>query len=173
MTQKELATMSERKKYTRVRFETDGIGEFRSRKLVRLLEVLRYELKYAAMYRSFLLDDALLEREDRYTVYSYSISMPQNSVGTCHIFDPTSANMYIPHGYTYVYPCYLASMSSKDVGLRIRVERELREEFQGACMAENKCASEVLREFMKEFAERRQGGKQADLFATLAPREPR
>ena len=38
-------------------------------------------------------------------------------------------------------------MSSKDVGLRIRVERELREAFQGACLAENRNASEVLREF--------------------------
>ena len=34
-------------------------------------------------------------------------------------------------------------MSSKDVGLRIRVERELREAFQGACLAENRNASEI------------------------------
>ena len=31
-------------------------------------------------------------------------------------------------------------MSSKDAGLRIRVERELREAFQGACLAENRSA---------------------------------
>lgn len=55
-------------------------------------------------------------------------------------------------------------MSSKDVGLRIRIDRELREAFQGACISENRKASEVLREFMQMFAEKHQGGMQADLF---------
>lgn len=64
-------------------------------------------------------------------------------------------------------------MSSKDVGLRIRVERELREAFQGACLAENRGASEVLREFMQAFTERQQGGLQADMFTTPAARKPR
>lgn len=57
------------------------------------------------------------------------------------------------------------AMSNKNAGLRIRVERELREAFQGACAAENRRASEVLREFMQSFVERHQGGLQADLFA--------
>lgn len=64
-------------------------------------------------------------------------------------------------------------MPSKDVGLRIRVERELREAFQEACVAENRSASEVLREFMQVFADRHQGGAQPDLFAPLAVRKPR
>jgi hypothetical protein len=64
-------------------------------------------------------------------------------------------------------------MSSKDVGLRIRVERELREAFQGACLAENRNASEVLREFMQAFADRHQGGLQPDMFAAPAARKPR
>jgi hypothetical protein len=64
-------------------------------------------------------------------------------------------------------------MSSKDAGLRIRVERELREAFQGACLAENKKASEVLREFMQVFADRYQGGLQQDLFTSPAVRKPR
>lgn len=64
------------------------------------------------------------------------------------------------------------SMSSKDVGLRIRVEKELREAFQGACMAENRKASEVLREFMQAFANRRQGGLQPDMFATPEAEPP-
>jgi len=38
-------------------------------------------------------------------------------------------------------------MAMKDVGLRIRVERELRSAFRSACAAENRDASEVLREF--------------------------
>lgn len=56
-------------------------------------------------------------------------------------------------------------MATKDAGLRIRVERELREAFRSACTAENRDASEVLREFMRTFAEQRQSGKQPSLFA--------
>ncbi len=55
-------------------------------------------------------------------------------------------------------------MTSKDVGVRIRVDRELREAFQGACAVENRNASDVLREFMQAFADRHQGGLQAALF---------
>lgn len=62
---------------------------------------------------------------------------------------------------------------SKDVGLRIRVAKELREAFQGACRAENRAASEVLREFMQAFADRHQGGRQPDMFAAPATRKPR
>lgn len=52
-----------------------------------------------------------------------------------------------------------------DAGLRIRVERDLREAFRSACAAENRDASEVLREFMRSFADQRQAGKQTSLFA--------
>ncbi len=48
---------------------------------------------------------------------------------------------------------------------RIRVERELREAFEGAYLAENRNASNVLREFMQSYVGRHQGG-QGDLFAT-------
>jgi hypothetical protein len=64
-------------------------------------------------------------------------------------------------------------MLNKDVGLRIRVDRELRKAFQGACMAENRSASEVLREFMQVFADKYQGGLQADMFTVPAARKPR
>lgn len=56
-------------------------------------------------------------------------------------------------------------MSSKDVGLRIRVERELREAFQEVCLTQNRHGSEVLREFMQTYVERHQQG-QGDLFVT-------
>jgi len=62
---------------------------------------------------------------------------------------------------------------SKDAGLRIRVERELREAFQGACLAEKRSASEVLREFMQAYSDRHQGGRQANLFALSVDRKPR
>ncbi len=49
-----------------------------------------------------------------------------------------------------MYP--LATLfSMKDVGLRIRVQRELREQFLDTCKAQDKPAAQVLREFMREY----------------------
>ena len=64
-------------------------------------------------------------------------------------------------------------MSSKDVGLRIRLEKELREAFQVACALENRGASEVLRAFMQAFVDQRHGGLQPDMFPVQASRRPR
>lgn len=68
-------------------------------------------------------------------------------------------------------------MTSKDVGIRIRIEKELRDSFQGACDVENRSASEVLRDFMRSFAEQRVGGMQPSLFpkteVTDKPRKAR
>jgi hypothetical protein len=44
----------------------------------------------------------------------------------------------------------------KDVGLRIRVQRELREKFLEACKAEDKSAAQVLREYMRDYVQDRQ-----------------
>jgi hypothetical protein len=55
-------------------------------------------------------------------------------------------------------------MVTKQVGIRIRVEKQLRDEFQSACLAENRRASEVLREFMRAYAQHHVGGLQASLF---------
>lgn len=58
-------------------------------------------------------------------------------------------------GYTNVYPLgTLLSMKTKDAGLRIRVDRELREAFVAVCRAQDKPAAQVLREFMREYVER-------------------
>lgn len=43
----------------------------------------------------------------------------------------------------------------KDAGLRIRVQRELREQFLDACKAEDKPAAQVIREFMRSYVEQR------------------
>jgi len=70
-------------------------------------------------------------------------------------------------GYTTVYPRgILISMLPKDVGLRIRLQRELRKAFLEACRAEERSASDVLREFMRMYAERSQAGKQGNLFSS-------
>lgn len=55
-------------------------------------------------------------------------------------------------------------MSSKDAGLRIRVEKDLRQAFVDACRAQGMAASEVLREFMRLYAEQQHKGMQSSLF---------
>jgi Ribonuclease G/E len=39
----------------------------------------------------------------------------------------------------------------KDSGLRIRVERELREKFVETCRVQDRPAAQVIREFMKQY----------------------
>ena len=61
MTQKELATLSGMGQSTLARFETGGVAEFGSRKLLRLLEVLGFEMNYVPMQGNFSVVDALAE----------------------------------------------------------------------------------------------------------------
>jgi hypothetical protein len=55
-------------------------------------------------------------------------------------------------------------METKNVGLRIRVDKSLREAFVSACRTEERKASEVLREFMRLYAEQNLNGLQVSLF---------
>lgn len=55
-------------------------------------------------------------------------------------------------------------MAGQDVGIRIRVERQLRDSFQAACASEMRQVSDVLREFMQNFADTHHEGRQASLF---------
>lgn len=48
---------------------------------------------------------------------------------------------------------YTPSMT-KDSGLRIRVQRELRERFIEVCRAQDKPAAQVIREFMRAYVSR-------------------
>lgn len=64
-----------------------------------------------------------------------------------------------------MYPlCYPMPTSLKDSGMRVRVEKELHEAFVQACRAQDRHASDVLRDFMRTFMEKQLQG-QADLFA--------
>ena len=63
LTQKELAALCGIGQSTLARFETGGVAEFGSRKLLRLLEVLGHEMGFVPMKREFTLDDALAERQ--------------------------------------------------------------------------------------------------------------
>lgn len=60
----------------------------------------------------------------------------------------------------------------KDAGIRIRVEKDLREAFVSVCQAADRRASDVLREFMQTYVERHQQG-QGDLFTVGQERRPR
>jgi len=62
-TQKQLGDLSGLAQSTIARFETGGVAEFGSRKLLRLLEILGYELAFKPKKASFTLDDALAERQ--------------------------------------------------------------------------------------------------------------
>lgn len=63
------------------------------------------------------------------------------------------------------------SLRVKDSGLRLRVERDLREDFVTACRGAGRTAAEVLREYMRAYVERSRTG-QKDLFTEERTAEP-
>ncbi len=50
---------------------------------------------------------------------------------------------------------------TKDSGLRIRVQRDLREQFLEVCRAQDKPGAQVIREFMREYITRHEGAQGA------------
>lgn len=55
-------------------------------------------------------------------------------------------------------------MPNKDVGMRIRVQKELRDEFQSICRAQDRPAAQVLREFMRDYVRAHANAIQPSLF---------
>ncbi len=53
---------------------------------------------------------------------------------------------------------------AKDAGLRIRVEKDLREAFVQACKNEGKFASDVIRNYMQSYVEYDVTQRQPDFF---------
>lgn len=62
-------------------------------------------------------------------------------------------------------------LKTKDAGLRLRVEKTLRQEFVDACRAEGRSAAEVLREFMRAYVAQNRATAQRDLFPPSPSRE--
>ena len=60
---------------------------------------------------------------------------------------------------------------TKDAGLRLRVEREIRQEFTEACRAEGRTAAQVLREYMRDYISRNRAAAQRELFAEIGSAE--
>ena len=52
---------------------------------------------------------------------------------------------------------WLHFIPMKDVGLRIRIDRDLREQFLKACKEDDKPAAQVLREYMRQYVAERKG----------------
>lgn len=52
-------------------------------------------------------------------------------------------------------------MKVKDSGLRIRVDRDLRDRFQEICRAQDRPAAQVLREFMRRYIAEHEGANDA------------
>ena len=61
-------------------------------------------------------------------------------------------------------------MPNKDVGMRIRVEKELRDEFKNICRVQDRPAAQVLREFMREYVQANANAIQPSLFDQDSPR---
>lgn len=57
----------------------------------------------------------------------------------------------VSNGYT--------TRMTKDSGLRIRVQRDLRDRFLEVCRAQDKPAAQVLRQFMREYVERKESAR--------------
>lgn len=59
---------------------------------------------------------------------------------------------------------------AKDAGLRIRIENDTRRDFVDACRAEGKVASQVLREFIRDYIGSHSRTQQPDLFSAEEPK---
>ena len=55
-------------------------------------------------------------------------------------------------------------MARKDVAFKIRVEEELRRAFVDACRGEDRPAAQVIREFMRDFVQKKRQEMQPSLF---------
>ncbi len=58
-------------------------------------------------------------------------------------------------------------LRTKSVGLRLRLERELRQEFMETCRADGQAAAQVLRAFMRDYVQRKRAAVQGELFGSL------
>ena len=56
------------------------------------------------------------------------------------------------------------ALKVKDAGLRLRVERDLRNEFVESCRAGGRPAAQVLRDFMRDYVDRTKREAQRDFF---------
>lgn len=79
----------------------------------------------------------------------------QHSRSASGFYSHFSLSKRVSIGYTH-------SMPAKNAGLRIRIERSLRERFVEACRNQDKPAAQVIREFMRHYVARNSPGPSAN-----------
>ena len=57
----------------------------------------------------------------------------------------------------------------KDAGIRVRIEKNLRDDFAAVCQSEGRRASDVLREFMQTYVDHNQLGQGSLFTASTQP----
>ena len=58
------------------------------------------------------------------------------------------------------------AIKTKDAGLRLRIEKDLREQFVEICRSEGKAAAHVLREYMRDYVSQHYRSVQRELDLT-------
>ena len=86
------------------------------------------------------------------------------SVTTQHNWSPKNPAPLKVWLHKCVFNGYTNVMTTKDVGLRIRVDRSLRTAFLEVCRAEDRPAAQVIRQFMRNYVEDRKVAAQQELF---------
>lgn len=71
-----------------------------------------------------------------------------------------------------MYPLNTLSQKVKDVGLRIRIDKDLREQFLKVCRSQDKPAAQVIREFMRAYVREMQHDGSTSDAANNERREP-
>lgn len=71
-----------------------------------------------------------------------------------------------------MYPLDTLSHKVKDVGLRIRIDKDLREQFLKVCRSQDKPAAQVIRDFMRAYVRDMEHGRETGVAANNERREP-
>ncbi|WP_410026600.1 hypothetical protein [Enterobacter roggenkampii] len=116
----------------------------------------KYSLKVNLIVKNILTDDGKSFLKQRETINE--AAGPTASAQTSYAAKRPLAKVrmisapYRLSTWLDVYPkATLGAMKEKDAGMRIRVERELREEFLKICREQDRPAAQVIREFMREY----------------------
>ncbi len=70
-------------------------------------------------------------------------------------------------GIQWIHICVsILTVMTKSAALRIRIEPSLHQQFISTCKAQDVKASQVLRDFMRQYVEHNAQGKQSQLFTS-------
>lgn len=67
--------------------------------------------------------------------------------------------------------CVSSVFTMTETGIRVRVDKSLRDEFIEACRTQDKTASQVLRAYMRDYVARHKSIMQGELFPPSSKRD--